>query len=136
MPTLPWMTPQAPGPGAEALVMASRLEVRSLRHVPGFFLASMALLRQARRSPGALGLSLRAQLPRRTFWTVSAWDGRDALNSYASTEPHKSTMRAKRKVMRESTFVFWTVPAADLPVAWGEVERRIAEKRSEDRANG
>lgn len=76
MPTLPWMTPQAPGPGAEALVMASRLEVRSLRHVPGFFLASMALLRQARRSPGALGLSLRAQLPRRTFWTVSAWDGR------------------------------------------------------------
>lgn len=60
----------------------------------------------------------------------------DALNSYASTEPHKSTMRAKRKVMRESTFVFWTVPAADLPVAWGEVERRIAEKRSEDRANG
>lgn len=131
MPTLPWTTPETAAPDADALVMASRLEVRSLRQVPGFFLASMALLRQARRSPGAWGLSLRAEPLRRTFWTVSAWSGRDALNAYASAEPHKSTMRAKRKVMRESTFVFWNVPASDLPIAWDEVERRIAEKRGD-----
>ncbi|MFC5180286.1 DUF3291 domain-containing protein [Actinomadura harenae] len=129
MPTLPWTTPERPASGAEALVMASRLEVRSLRYLPGFLLASMALLRQARSSPGAWGLSLRAEPLRRTFWTLSAWSDRDALDAYASAEPHRSTMRAKRKVMRESTFVFWNVPASDLPVAWSEVERRIAEKR-------
>ncbi|MEV5569281.1 DUF3291 domain-containing protein [Spirillospora sp. NPDC052269] len=131
MPTIPWSTPEAPESGGEALVMASRLEVRSLRHVPGFFLASMALLRQARRSRGAWGLSLRAEPLSRTFWTLSAWSGRDALNAYAAAEPHKSTMRAKRNVMRDSTFVFWNVPASDLPITWEEVERRIAEKRGE-----
>jgi heme-degrading monooxygenase HmoA len=91
----------------------------------------MALLRQARRSPGALGLSLRAEPLRRTFWTVSAWTDQEAVNAYASAEPHRSAMRAKRKVMRESTFVFWNVPASDLPITWDEVERRIAEKRGE-----
>ncbi|WP_051468423.1 DUF3291 domain-containing protein [Actinomadura oligospora] len=136
MPTLPWIAPEPAEPGGEALVMASRLEVRSLRHVPGFLLASMALLRQARRSPGAWGISLRAEPWRRTFWTLSAWSGRDALNAYASAEPHRSTMRAKRTVMRESTFVFWNVPASDLPISWDEVERRIAEKRGEDGAKG
>ncbi|RFU36856.1 DUF3291 domain-containing protein [Actinomadura logoneensis] len=131
MPTLPWTTPETPDPDGKAVVMASRLEVRSLRHVPGFFLASMALLRQARRSPGALGLALRAEPLRRTFWTVSAWTDREAVNAYASAEPHRSSMRAKRKVMRESVFVFWSVPASDLPIGWDEVERRIAEKRGE-----
>ncbi len=108
--------------------MASRLEVRSLRHVPGFFLASLALWRQARRSPGAVGLSLKAQLLRRTFWTLSAWSDRAALESYAAAEPHRSTMRSKRAVVRDSTFVFWTVPAGELPITWSEAQRRIADQ--------
>ncbi|MEU6034118.1 DUF3291 domain-containing protein [Actinomadura sp. NPDC047616] len=131
MPTLPWTEPESPDAEAEALVMASRLEVRSLRHVPGFLLASMALWRQARRSPGAWGVGLKAQLLRRTFWTVSAWRDKAALDAYAAAEPHRSAMRRKRSVMRESTFVFWTVPVEDLPITWDEVRRRIAEKRME-----
>lgn len=129
MPTLPWSEPHAPGPGAEALVMASRFEVRSLRDVPGFFLASITVWRQARRSPGAWGVALKAQPLRRTFWTVSAWSDRAAVGTYARTEPHLSTMRRKRSVMRDSTFVFWSVPAAELPITWSEVERRVAAER-------
>ncbi|MEU4703702.1 hypothetical protein [Nonomuraea dietziae] len=56
MPTVPWIKVDTPV-GPDALIMASRLEVRSLRQVPGFLMASMTLLRQARRSPGALGVS-------------------------------------------------------------------------------
>lgn len=128
MPTLPWIEPHSAAPGTETVVMASRLEVRSLRHVPGFFLASLALWRQARRSPGAVGLSLKAQLLRRTFWTLSAWSDRAALESYAAAEPHRSTMRSKRAVVRDSTFVFWTVPAGELPITWSEAQRRIADQ--------
>src|SRR5207248_2495933 len=89
MPTIPWMTVNPPT-GSEVQVMASRLEVRALRDVPGFFLASLALLRQARNSPGALGITLKADLLRRTFWTLSAWTDKDALSAYATAEPHKS----------------------------------------------
>ncbi|MEU5882533.1 DUF3291 domain-containing protein [Spirillospora sp. NPDC047279] len=129
MPTLPWIQPNTPAPGAEAVVMASRLQVRSLRQVPGFFLASMRLWRQARRSPGVWGVSLKAELLRGTFWTLSAWSGKDALYDYARADPHKSEMRRLRDVTAESTFVLWDVPVSDLPVGWEEARRRIAAER-------
>jgi hypothetical protein len=35
--------------------------------------------------------------------------------------------------MRPTTFTFWTVSGADLPVAWTEVRRRVADaQRTED----
>ncbi|WP_062997667.1 DUF3291 domain-containing protein [Nocardia mikamii] len=128
MPTLPWVTVDRPTTDT-VQIMASRLEVRSLRHVPGFFATSIRLWRQARRSPGALGVTLKADLTRRTFWTLSAWTDQEAISAYARTDPHASAIVRARAVMRESTFVFWSVPAADLPIDWSEARRRIAEER-------
>jgi heme-degrading monooxygenase HmoA len=128
MPTVPWITVNPPTE-SEVQVMASRLEVNALHQVPGFFLASLSLLRQARNSPGALGVSLKAEILRRTFWTLSAWTDKDALSAYASSEPHKSTIARKRKVMRESTFSFWMTPAANLPIDWADAQRRLAAER-------
>lgn len=133
MPTLPWSTLQTPDPGAESVIMASRFEVRSLRQVPAFFAASMRLLLQARRAPGAIGVSLKAEPFRRTFWTLSAWTDKAALYAYAGTDPHKSAMARQRATMRESTFVFWNVPAGDLPIDWTEAQRRIAEQQERQR---
>ena len=135
MPTLPWtdLRPSTP-PEKRVRVMASRLEVRSLRHVPGFLAASLRLWRQARGAPGAIGVALRAEPLRRTFWTVSAWEDDGAIRAYAAAEPHRSAMRRKRAVMRGSDFVFWDAAAADLPVSWEEVERRIAEHRARNDA--
>ncbi|WP_034520036.1 DUF3291 domain-containing protein [Actinomadura rifamycini] len=126
MPTLPWIPREAADPDADVVVMASRFEVRSLRHVPGFFLASLALLRQARTAPGAHGFTLKAQLAKRTFWTLSAWRDDAALRAYAAAEPHRSTMRRKRAVMRDSTFVFWTVRGSELPLTWADAQQRLA----------
>lgn len=131
MPTLPWIPMEDAAPDAEAVVMASRFEVRSLRHVPGFFLASLALLRQARTSPGTHGFTLKAELTKRTFWTLSAWRDDASLRAYAAAEPHRSTMRRKRGVMRDSTFVYWKVTGAELPIAWDDARRRLAEKARE-----
>lgn len=130
MPTLPWVTIDQPAADT-VQVMASRLEVRSLRHVPRFFATSMALWKQARRSPGALGVTLKADLARRTFWTLSAWTDNDAISAYARTEPHASATRRTRSMMRESTFVFWQAPATELPLEWAEARRRIAAEREQ-----
>ena len=128
MPTLPWITIDQPA--ADTVQgMASRLEVRSLRHVPHFFATSIALWKQARRSPGALGVTLKADLTRRTFWTLSAWTDHEAIAAYARAEPHASATTRTRTVMRESTFVFWQVPATELPIDWAEAHRRIAAER-------
>lgn len=134
MPTLPWVTPNAAPPHAQAFVMASRFEVRSLRDVPRFFWKSLAAWRQVRSAPGAYGASLIAQPMKRVFYTLSAWESRDALYVYARTEPHRGIMTGLRATMRDSTFTFWEVPAGQLPIAWDDAKRRIAEQARTDEA--
>ncbi|WP_460725863.1 hypothetical protein [Nocardia heshunensis] len=123
-------TPTTP----EVQCMASRLEVKSLRDAAGFLLASLTLWRQARRSPGVLGVALKAEMLKGVFWTYSAWADKAAIFAYAGAEPHKSTVERKRKVMREATFVFFTAPAAEAPLPWDEIRRRIAERREAEQS--
>jgi heme-degrading monooxygenase HmoA len=132
VPTLPWTTVNAAAPDAEALVMASRLEVRSFSDVPRFFLRSLATWKQVRSAPGAYGASLIAQPLKRTFWTLSAWEDKEALYRYARTEPHRSVMSGLRSTMSRSVFTFWQIPAADLPLDWAEARRRLAEQERAD----
>ncbi|MFC9115631.1 MULTISPECIES: DUF3291 domain-containing protein [Streptomyces] len=128
MPTLPWVTPNPARPDTRAFVMASRFEVRSLKDVPRFFWKSLAAWGQVRKAPGALGASLVAQPLGRTFYTLSAWESREALYTYARTEPHKSIMGGLRETMRVSTFTFWEVPVSGLPIDWKDAKRRIEDQ--------
>ncbi|MEV0981357.1 DUF3291 domain-containing protein [Streptomyces sp. NPDC049915] len=131
MPTLPWTTPNEPRPGVTtALVMASRLEVRSLKDVPRFFLQSLAAWKQVRGAQGALGASLIADPLRRTFWTLSAWESREQLYAYAKAEPHHTIVKGLRSTMRQSVFTFWEVPVGQLPITWADAKRRIAEQQA------
>lgn len=130
MPTLPWITPNPATPDTAAVVMASRFEVRSLADVPRFFARSLAVWRQLRTAPGALGGSLIARPLRRTFYTLSAWESREALNAFAAAEPHRSTMTGLRATMKESTFTFWEVPVGQLPISWPDAHTRIDAQRT------
>jgi quinol monooxygenase YgiN len=134
MPTLPWTEINAPAPGSatEPFVMASRLELRSRRHGLLCLWRSLAAWRQVRRAPGGFGASLIADLRRGVFWTLSAWEGKDALDAYARTDPHKTIVKGLRPLMRGSHFVFWTVPADGLPIAWDDAKRRIAAAREQE----
>ncbi|MFJ1800219.1 MULTISPECIES: DUF3291 domain-containing protein [unclassified Streptomyces] len=136
MPTLPWTTPNPARPDTTAFVMASRLEVKSGKHTPRFFLKSLSAWGQVRKAPGALGASLEAQLLKGVFYTLSAWEDKDALYTYARTEPHKSVMTGLRSVMGASTFTFWEVPVSQLPITWEDAKRRIEAQEREDAAQG
>ena len=128
MPTLPWKKPANAPAVDEAYVMASRFEVRSLAVVPRFFLRSMAAWKQVNQAPGVLGASLLAQPMKKTFWTLSAWDGRPSLYEYARTNPHGEIMKSLRPVMKRSTFVMYTVPADQLPLQWDDAKKRLLEQ--------
>jgi hypothetical protein len=132
MPTLPWTTPNQPPANAGAYVMASRLEVRSFKDVPRFFLKSLAAWKQVRTAPGAYGASLIAQPFKRTFWTLSAWEDRKALYVYAKTEPHQSVMTGLRQTMSNSTFTFWEVPTEQLPITWALAKQQLEEQKVAD----
>ncbi|MFE6285150.1 DUF3291 domain-containing protein [Streptomyces sp. NPDC057877] len=134
MPTIPWLpgadkaTAPAPGGSATAVVMASRLELRSLLSVPRFFVLSLVILRQVRAAEGSIGVSLRAEPLKRTFWTLSAWRDQRSLDAFARTDPHAVSVRRLRPGMKRALFVFWRTGHDQLPVSWDDARRRLAEQ--------
>ncbi|MBV9379546.1 MAG: DUF3291 domain-containing protein [Streptosporangiaceae bacterium] len=124
---LPWAAIGTPSAGQDSLVMGSRFELRSAWRSPAFFAQALRIWRQARRSPGIVGVSLRAQPLRGTFWTLSAWADEQALQAFARTDPHRTIMRRVRPWAKTATFRFWTVAADKLFPAqlWAEAEARI-----------
>ncbi|MBV8216959.1 MAG: DUF3291 domain-containing protein [Solirubrobacterales bacterium] len=106
--------------------MASLLQLDSVRRVPGFLRSAMAIRRQVLRADGAVGVALNTALPR-TFFTLSAWRDRDALNGFVRSEPHVSSMRRYRPAMADARFVFWTTTTDRLPPSWSEAQRRLRE---------
>jgi hypothetical protein len=134
MPALPWTVAGPARPDTDVVVvLASRLRLRSLHHVPGFLRHALKIRRQVRRSAGALGVSLIAQPFARTFWTLSAWTGHDAISRFVGEEPHRSTMARYHERLEHADFVTWPVAGASLPAArggaedlWAEGRRRLA----------
>lgn len=129
---IPWTPIDQPGAGPDAQVMSSRFELKTAWRSPQFLIYSLRLWRQARRSAGILGVSLRAQPLAGVFWTLSAWTSRQALTTFAGTDPHAAALTRIRPWMRDSTFRFWSVPAGDITGAsfrpadlWADAQRRI-----------
>ena len=127
MPALPWFRIFTVDPTTELTVMASRLPLRHYRRIPGFLRWTLRIRGQLSQSPGLVGYSLDAHVLRKTFWTLSAWTGQEAMEAFVRAEPHRFVMAAIRPHMRQSTFVFWTVTAAELPVTWPDARRHIAQ---------
>jgi hypothetical protein len=105
--------------------MASRLPLRHYRHIPVFLRRTMEVRRQLATTPGLIGYSLDADLFHKTFWTLSAWSNREALDRFAGTNPHGDVVTATKPVMEPSKFAFWTCPPSDVPVSWHEARARL-----------
>ncbi|MEU1890678.1 DUF3291 domain-containing protein [Streptomyces pristinaespiralis] len=134
MPTIPWM----PGAAAadrtadsgEAVVMASKLQVKSLLSVPRFFLLSLVIWKQVRSAPGVVGASLRAEPLKKTFWTLSAWDSQESLDTFSRSDPHARIVAGLRKVMDHSVFVFYPAGQDSLPADWDDAVARLTRKEA------
>ncbi len=128
MPPLPWIT----GPAAhsasdtETVVMASLLELRRLRDVPGFLVAAIRLRRLFASSPGAIRLSLNAIPLRTTFWTLSQWKSQADLEAYARHPTHIDVMRTYSPRMAGSTFTTWTELGSSAP-SWQRAHAEITD---------
>lgn len=129
MPTLPWSVAENGGPATDAdvVVLASRLELKSVWDAPAFLVAALRIRKQMLAAPGAFGLSLVAKPFQRTFWTLSAWQTQSEMDTAVRAEPHASIIRHWRTRMAGSVFTTWTAPGADIPMNWPEALRRLTE---------
>ena len=126
MPPLPWKAASAADSvSGEVVMMASLLQLDSLMRTPSFLRAAMAIRRQVLAADGTIGVALDTALPRRTFFTLSAWRDRDAIDAFIGAEPHRSSMRRFHPAMTDARFVFWNAAADQLPPSWSQAKERL-----------
>lgn len=132
---IPWAAPAAAEvpPGQDIVILGSRFELTSAWRSPAFLGYAMRIWLQARRSPGIIGVSLRAQPLRATFWTLSAWSSQAALRDFARADPHRSIVARVRPWAKTAVLRTWTVPggepgpaALDPAALWQQAEARIS----------
>lgn len=111
-------------------VSITRLRIRSPRFLPGFFLHTFRALGQARAAAGYQVGALLADR-RRTFWTMTVWDGPDSMRGFMTSGAHRAVMPRLADWCDEASVAHWEQPRAEL-VAWEEADRRL---RAEGRAS-
>jgi heme-degrading monooxygenase HmoA len=98
--------------------MCTRLPLHRYRSIPGFLLETQRVRRQLKTTEGLVGYSLKTDLPRRRFFTMSAWADEASLHRFTATEPHRSVMRRLRDRMGETGFKQLSAPGTVVPPTW------------------
>jgi heme-degrading monooxygenase HmoA len=137
VPALPWTSSRAVEPEREYLVLASALPLRRFRATPGFMRMALQIRRQLADAPGLVGYSLDARPLARRYWTLSAWEDRDALTRFVAASPHAAVMTTLRPRMGTTRFTTWHLPGSALPPRWSDARARLdAEARKRPRGIG
>ncbi len=97
-----------------SVVAVTRLRLRDPALLDEFFQSAVALLEQAKSSPGILGADAMAEA-NNTWWTCTVWDGRTSMGTFVNTDPHHSTMSRLDDWCDEATFADWDEDGAAVP---------------------
>jgi hypothetical protein len=109
--------------GTVAIIVVTRLRLKDPALQDEFFGDAVAAIEQAQTSDGNLGANALADA-NNTWWTLSSWQGRDAMRAFVSSEPHQTIMSRLDHYCDEATFVDWEQPGADLP-DWQTSHQRL-----------
>ena len=106
-------------------VSLTRLRVRSIWLMPGFFLYAVRSTTQVRK---AAGFQSGALLPdrHRVFWTMTAWDSQESMRAYMLSGAHKQAMPKLLDWCDEASVAHWPQTETELP-SWEEADRRMRE---------
>ncbi len=90
--TLPWRWTEQARPES-TVVFASRFDGAGLQAGWRLFVGGIRLRRAVLRSPGALGVGLRAHPLKGRYYTVSMWDNETGLLAFAHSADHQTAVR-------------------------------------------
>jgi heme-degrading monooxygenase HmoA len=125
VPALPWKSYATAAPDREYLVLASSLPLRHFRATPQFMRMVLQVRRQLDGAPGLVGYSLDAEPLARRYWTLSVWEGGDALHRFVAANPHGQVMARLRPHMGATRFTTWRLAGSALPPSWSDARARL-----------
>jgi hypothetical protein len=95
--------------GMGFICIATFLPLRSWKHMISFQLMTWKVLKQIKRSDGIVSYAVKADFPKKHFWTFSIWKDKDSLHRFTSQEPHATAIKKFEIWAGEgSAFVEWT----------------------------
>jgi hypothetical protein len=121
---MPWIALAPVDANRQYLALLSYLPLKTYRAIPSFFRFTLQIIKQMRRTPGAVGFSLRGKWLSRNFWTLSAWNDGQVLRDFVMKLPHVNAMKALSPHMGATNFVRWNVTGTALPLQWEDAMRR------------
>jgi hypothetical protein len=72
---------------------ATFLPLKGWRYMIPFQLMSSKVLKQAKQSHGIVDYAVRADFPKKHFWTLSIWKDRNSMRQFVMAEPHITAMK-------------------------------------------
>ena len=129
-PPLPWRASTRIDPEATYTVTITRLPLARHIRIPAVMRQTVRIVRALARADGLVGYSLKADLVRKTFWTVSAWESDAALRAFASSDVHRTAMRRVGPHMAEPQIETLSVTGRELPLPWADIRGRLDAPRS------
>jgi hypothetical protein len=124
-PPTPWKLRAAVDPDREYVAFTSRFSLRSFFRIPAFLMRSQRIMKQADAAPGLVGWSLGANLFKRDFYTLSAWQDAESLRRFVHDGDHLASLAQFEHDMRtRSIFVYYTVKGSELPLSWADALAR------------
>jgi hypothetical protein len=94
------------------------------------FSAAQTLISTFTSTPGIIGYSLRADIARKSLWTLSAWNTESEMRQFVRGAAHASTVKATAQWMHSSSFVTWAEPGGSPAPSWEKATRLMRHARS------
>ena len=106
-----------------AVIVVTRLRLRDPALLDEFFTDAVAVLEQAQKAEGNLGVDALGDA-NNAWWTVSSWQDRRLMHAFVGNQPHRSIMGRLDHYCDEATFVDWEQDSPDLP-DWPTTHRHL-----------
>ena len=110
--------------GSEFIHVATFLPLKSWRYMVPFQLTTSKVLKQAKESEGMVGYAVKADFPKKHFWTLSIWKDRGSMRRFVMAEPHLTAMEKFKEWAGDgSAFVEWA--SSSKAIDWDEAMERL-----------
>jgi quinol monooxygenase YgiN len=120
-----WKSSAPASADSEYLLLLTYLPLKRFRAIPRFLKYTFQVERQLRQSAGLIGYSLEAELLRKKFWTLSAWQDEKALMTFVRRKPHDEIMKQLAADMARTRFTRWTEKGSQIPPSWSDAKARM-----------
>jgi len=89
-----------------------------------FQLMTSKVLKQAKQSLGIVNYAVKADFPKKHFWTLSVWNDQYSMRQFVMTEPHVTAIKKFEVWAGDgSAFADWT--SSSSLIDWEEAMRRL-----------